>query len=114
MQMAVWRAHEVHESRLHEPLVILPTDIGVHEGRPGDRQRMHSVTVLQFMGDSRTVFAATARHDHVKMAIRTAVTIAQFPQFALAGRPVNHGILPLSVAAGTADAFLVKGQSWSL
>ena len=59
----------VVEAGVDPRLEILPAPLGVDVRRPGHRQRMHAVLVLQHVRGVEAVLAAGARHDAVVAAV---------------------------------------------
>ena len=104
----VRRAKEIVETGVKPRLEVFPTPFGVDVGRPGHRQRVHAVFVLQHVRRVETVLAAGPRHDAVVTAVLAAVAIAQVDEFAFALGPVDGAVLLLSHAAGVADALGIE------
>ena len=90
-------------ARVYPGIVILTSPVRIEVRRPGDREGMHPILILEGMGSKKRVFAARARNQTVIGAIAGTEAVAQVPQFLFALSPIN-GLLFLGEPAGITDA----------
>jgi len=74
---------------------------------------MHSIFMLQLMGDIRTIFAATGRNDTIIAAIATAISITEIPQLLVPGIPINS-LFVFGEMTGIAHPVFIKHDSRAL
>ena len=77
VRAAVRRVQVVVEAGVDPGLEILPAPVGVDVRRPGHRQRMHAVLVLEHVRGIEAVLAAGAGHEAVVVPVVAAIPVAQ-------------------------------------
>ena len=76
LDSAVWFERNIVKAPDLDPIFkVLPTDVGVQDGRPGHRQRMHSVLVFKDMSRIGAVLASTPGQDAVVTTIISTMMV---------------------------------------
>lgn len=105
---AIWRPENVVEARSDERVEIPAANFSRAQWRPGNGQRVHSIFVLELVGDEAAILSSAARDDDVEFAVAPAESIAQVDQLPLALRPINLFALESCKVARRAHAVVIE------
>src|SRR5262245_58290543 len=76
MDNAVWSKANIIQPRMHKRFKVLSTNISIPMGSPCDCQRMHVIFCLKDMSHVTTIFTTATRHNYIKAAILSSVSVA--------------------------------------
>src|SRR5262245_23692960 len=89
-------------------LEVLPAPLGIDVWRPGYRERVHAIFMLEYVRGVARILASRAWYQTIVVAIVAPVAVAQILKFTLTLVPVDGVVLFLGDAAGIAHPVSVE------